>query len=146
MDGDINRKPPLFVRIISFVLFFSFGIFIKSYFFGNKESEKDLVLKQIDSINKTMPVVFDDFAKADSVSLLKNEQLKYSFTLIKIDDSSSKLYVDALKYKMKNQSQIYYETNEGMKAFRDNSIVVNYFYYDKNGKYLFDFSIKPNKK
>ncbi len=93
-----------------------------------------------------MPVVFDDFAKADSVSLLKNEQLKYSFTLIKIDDSSSKLYVDALKYKMKNQSQIYYETNEGMKAFRDNSIVVNYFYYDKNGKYLFDFSIKPNKK
>lgn len=93
-----------------------------------------------------MPFVLDDFVSADSVSLLKNDELKYNFTLIKVDDSSTRLYVDALKYKMKSECQTYYETNEGMKPFRENGIVVNYFYYDKNGKYLFDFSIKSNKK
>jgi hypothetical protein len=147
MYSDIDRKPPLFIRITAFVFFFCFGVFIKNYFFDKRETDKEEVIKkEIDSINKNLPFVFEDFVRADSISLLKNGQLKYNFTFINVDSNSSKLFVDALKYKSKTQCQAYYETNEGMKPFIESNLIINYHYYDKNGKYLFDFTIKPNKK
>jgi hypothetical protein len=135
----------LFTRILIFIIFSVFSFFGTNYFLNSKKNKKFEIQKELDSINKTLPFVFDNFVRADSVSVFKNDELKYNFTIIEVDDTSSPLYINALKDEMKNKCQTYYETNDKMKDFRDRKIVVNYFYYDKNGKYLFDFAIKSKK-
>jgi hypothetical protein len=139
-----NRK--LFIQILIFIIFFVFSFFGTNYFLNPKENKKIEIQMKLDSINKTLPFVFDNFVRADSISLFKNDELKYNFTIIEVDETSSRLYVKTLKEEMKNKCQIYYETNDKMKDFRDRKIVINYFYYDKNGKYLFDFVVKSKKE
>lgn len=145
MQGDIDRKPPLVIRIIGFVILFSLGYFAANSFFDAGKNVKDSIRVQLDSINKTAPIVYDNFMRFDSVSLVEDDEVKYNLTFIDVDSTASKLYIDALKYKLKNQCESYYEKDAGMKPFRDNKIIVDYFYYDKNGNHLFDITIKPNK-
>lgn len=146
MDGNITRKPPLFIRIIGFIILSCFGLFIKSYFFNAKEQNKEeIIQRQLDSLNNTLPIVLDDFARLDTVFKTGKDGFKYCYTLIHVDEKSSEVFKEALEYKLKASSQENYDTNEEMKPFRDMDAKINYNYNDKNGYYLFDFTIRPTK-
>ena len=139
-------KNKLILQGTLFLIVFLLAFFGTRYVVSLTKGDSNEIQKQIDSINKKLPVVFEDFTSADSIAISENNRTKYSWTLLKVDGSTSKIYVDSLKFELKNQCQKYYDSNEEMAGFKEKNIIIDYFYYDKNGKYLFDFEVKQTEK
>lgn len=147
MNGDINRNTPLFIKILGFVILTCVSFFIKSYFFDTRaKNEKEAIQSKLDSLNKMLPMLIDNSVRADTVFMLEDGGFKYCYTLIDVDNKTPQIYIDALKYRLKTKNQENFNTNDGMKPFRDIEAKINNYYKDKNGYYLFDFTIRSTKK
>lgn len=139
-------KNKLILQGTLFLIVFLLAFFGTRYVISSIKGDANEIQKQIDSINKKLPIVFEGFTSADSIAISENNRPKYSWTLLKVDSSTSKIYVDSLKFELKNQRQKYYDSSKEMAGFREKNIIMDYFYYDKNGKYLFDFEVKQIEK
>jgi hypothetical protein len=74
-----------------------------------------------------------------------NRSLRYVFTILNVDENTTQIYLDALKYDFQKNSQNFYDKDKSMILFRKNKYTIQYYYKDKNQNFLFDFIIKPLK-
>lgn len=144
-----SSKDKTYGRIIVFIIVSSLIYFSVNHTI-NKDKEKQSMIanQKIDSLNRAMPFILkENFLRADSVVILNenNRSLRYVFTILNVDENTTQIYLDALKYDFQKNSQNYYDKDKSMILFRKNKYTIQYYYKDKNQNFLFDFIIKPLK-
>jgi hypothetical protein len=92
-------------------------------------------------MNKSCPMNIDEYTTLKNVVALPNKTLQYNYILIGITKEEVKL--DTVKKYFFPGVLQNAKTNPGMKLFRDNKVTLNYYYSDKNGEFITEYTLKP---
>lgn len=140
-----ESKKKIISQVIITILTFLVAFFGTTYLMSNFNSADKELNKIAIEINKSAPTMVDKDTRLDNVSVFENT-LEYNYTLINIAKDDAGLDLDgAKKFIMKN-AQDNLDNRPEMKDYREKKIALKYNYKDKNGKQLFDFTVKTNKK
>ncbi len=113
----------------------------------NNNNAYQMVVKTSEELNKRCPMVIDAETRLDNTAALDNPvKLVYNYTLVNATKKELGDRLTSIKETMKPNIQNTVDTNPEMKPFRDNHVLLMYSYKDKNGEYLFDFTITPTNK
>ena len=110
--------------------------------FSSQKLNIDKVLVKLSSeMNENLPIMVDGITRLDNVTALPNKAIQYSYTLVNMEKSE----IDTLEMKKYLEQQIINisTTNPDLKYFRDNNIIMKYYYKDAYGKYLFTIVFNP---
>jgi len=100
-------------------------------------------LKNIaNEINKTCPIVVDQYTRLDNVSVLPNKVLQYNYTLINI--SKDEVNMDTVDKYIKPTILNSVKTDPSMKYQREHEITLSYHYRDKNGNFVMKYDVTPS--
>lgn len=139
-----NRKKKNIVRYISFVIAFTMTIAVSVMCKGNNAAVSEIT-KISGEINKKCPITIDAYTILDNTEVTENPlTLVYLYTA-NVNKDSLTINLDEVKKNIIKAAQKEADTNPEMAYMRDNSVLLKYHYKDKNGKYLFDFTITPQK-
>ena len=112
--------------------------------YSSQKLNIDKVLVKISSeMNENLPAMIDAITRLDNVMALPNKAIQYNYTLISADIED--LDIDALKKFLEQQIININTTNPDLKYFRDNNIIMKYYYKDEYGKYLFTIVFDPEQ-
>lgn len=141
-----NRKRKNIVRYTSFAIAFILTIAVSVMCTGGNNALKLEIIKTTsEEINKKCPMVVDAYTQLDNTTVTENPlTLVYLYTVSANKDSLN-LDIDEAKKNLIKTTQNLADTSPEMAYMRDNAILLKYHYKDKNGKYLFDFTITPKK-
>jgi hypothetical protein len=142
MDQHLKRKIYQGVIFgVAFIVAYVGTQFLLKEFKGNDHVLKDMA----NELNKKCPIMVDNVTRLDSASIPNDSTFQYNYTLsISKEDSIYK--GESIKQFIKSNAQKNLDENPEMNYMRDNLVSLKYTYKDKNGKQLFDFNIKLEKK
>jgi hypothetical protein len=142
MDQHLKRKIYQGVIFsVTFIVAYFATQFLLKEFKGNNHVLKDMA----NELNKKCPIMVDNVTRLDSASIPNDNTFQYNYTLsISKEDSIYK--GESIKQFIKSNAQKNLNKNPEMNYMRDNLVSLKYTYKDKNGKQLFDFNIKLEKK
>lgn len=139
-----SSKKKNIVRYLSFVIAFTMTIAVSVMCKGNDVVVAE-VKKTSEEINKKCPMPIDDYTRLDNTKVTENPlTLAYIYT-VSVNKDSLTINLDEAKKNLMKTTQNLADTDPQMTYIRDNSVLLRYHYKDKNGKYLFDFTITPKK-
>jgi len=148
VDSIVNQQPAksternkkLIGGIVGMV-FFGLSYFLVQHFFFKPPSFDKAMMAAASEINKTCPIMVDQYTQLDNALALPGNSFQYNYTLIDMD--ISEVSVDtAKKYLLPNIINTV-KTNPDMKIYRDNKTTMIYNYKDKNGVFIMKFAITP---
>lgn len=133
-------------RIISWTVFavvFGLSYFAGQYFFFGSFSIDKNLMKVASELNKSCPIMVDSETRLDNAVVTSNKTFQYYYTLVNVEINE----VNPAEGKKILEPQItnLVKTNPDMKAMRDLDVTFKYNYRDKNGIFLFDIIIGPDK-
>jgi len=99
------------------------------------------IVKLCSDLNAQCPIIADKDTRLDSLAPGVGKNYSYNYTLVNMEKST--IDVDALKSKLEPLVTNRIKSSEQMKAIFVKNISVSYRYSDKNGLFLFEFTIKP---
>lgn len=100
-----------------------------------------------EEINKRCPMVVDTDTRLDNTAAMDNPvTLIYNYTIVTFSKAEIEGEIASVKEEMKKSLQNMVETSPDMKFFRDNRIPLKYSYKDKDGVFVFDFTITAGDK
>ena len=128
--------------LILVALLFGIRSFVTSFVKKNGHVIYDKALSiMADELNKSCPVMIDEFTRLDSVSALANKKFQYNYTVLEND--FSQIPTDTLK-KYINENVLHTsKTSSEMKAMRDLKTTFIYSYKNDEGKNVYKFVITP---
>lgn len=137
-------KNQLLVQILIFGIVFVIAFFgTRMLFFG---SNADSELQQVsDEMNKTMPILVDSETRLDKSSV-SGDTLQYHYTLVNVTKENPSRDLTEAKAFMTSNASKNLEQSAEMKLYREKSVPLQYIYNDKNGKLLFDFTVRHTEK
>lgn len=94
--------------------------------------------------NKMLPKRMDEITMLDSVNA-KEMQFSYYYTLTEHAKDSLGFDVNDVKKSLSKKTQSGIDTIKGFQAFK-HQISFKYIYNDKNGAYLFDYTVRTKTK
>lgn len=94
-------------------------------------------------INKSLPLMVDSETQLDNTIALPDKVFQYHYTLVnrEIDD----IAIDEMEEILHRQLINSIKNNPDVKAFRENNVIMNYSYKDKNGEFITKISITPDE-
>jgi hypothetical protein len=115
---------------------------VQHFFFGSASVDKNL-MKEASKLNESCPMMVDSETRLDNAVASPNKTFQYYYTLVNIEISQ----VNPAEGKKILEPQItnLVKTNPEMKAMRDIGVTFKYNYRDKNGIFIFDIIVGPNK-
>ncbi len=145
----VKKKQKLNVPVIFGVIFgillvagLKYVIFDK---FGNSDSfkiDRSLMLTA-NELNKNCPIMVDSETRLDNVISLPGKIIQYNYCIINFVKSD----IDTLQLKTALEPNItnLLKTNPQTKQLRDNDVIFNYLYKDKNNEYICQISVTPEE-
>ncbi len=114
-------------------------------------AKNDLVYKEVakasEEMNKQCPMVIDADTRLDNTTVTDNPvKLTYNYTVVTVDKKTISPQLETVKEAMIKNTQNTVDTNPQMKFYSDNKVALTYSYKDKNGEFLFDYTITPQNK
>jgi len=111
-------------------------------------SKNDLVYKEVakasEEMNKQCPMVIDADTRLDNTMVTDNPvKLTYNYTVVTVEKKTNEPQINTVKEAMMKTTQNSVDTNPQMKFYRENKVPLTYSYKDKNGDFLFDFTVTP---
>jgi len=100
-----------------------------------------------DQMDKMCPMTIDSGTRLDSTAA-KEEPLTlvYYYTATTASKDALPDNVEQVKKDLKKQAQDNLDNSQDMEAFRKMNVALIYDYRDKNGEYLFNYTVAPTKK
>ncbi|MDC9722946.1 MAG: zinc ribbon domain-containing protein [Urechidicola sp.] len=129
--------------IIFGIIAFGLAYFGTQQLFPNSDSLDKTLMKVASEINKTCPIMIDSETRLDNTISLPDKILQYNYTAINIVKDS--LNIDDAKNQLEPNIINIVKNNPQMKTLKDYKTTFNYYYKDKNGKFLFIISVTPDK-
>lgn len=93
-------------------------------------------------INQSCPIMLDAETRLDNVVAKPGNTLQYNYTLV--NQVMGMVDIQALKDYLEPRMVNNVKTNPDMKFLKELGTVFNYYYMDKDGKYLFSLKISPD--
>ncbi len=128
---------------IVYAVVFGLSFFaVQHFFFGSAAVDKNM-MKVASSLNESCPMMVDSETRLDNAVASPNKTFQYYYTLINVEIND----VNPAEGKKILEPQItnMVKTNPDMKAMRDLGVTFKYNYRDKNGIFIFDIVIGPDK-
>lgn len=93
-------------------------------------------------INKNCPMMLDEETRLDNTLALPDKVFQYNYTLV----NWGKEDIDTLEFKKIMEPQILNitKTNPQLEIIRKNEASLNYYYKDRDGKYVCTISVTPD--
>ncbi len=101
----------------------------------------DLLTQATAEINKRLPMMIDAETRCDSVAIGAYKTIVYHYTIVKRSKgqfNSNQLANWVRPILIKN-----YNTMSEMQTLRENGVILQYHYYDKNGSPAFEVTVDP---
>ena len=115
---------------------------VQQFFFKAPSFDKQM-MQVASELNKTCPVMVDAETRLDNTISLPDKIFTYNYTLInQVKDS---INVEELKKYLTPLVTNNMKTNPVMKFYRDNKITMSYYYKDKQGVFLLNIDVTPDK-
>lgn len=135
-----NNKTAGF--LVGVLVFFIVSMTIQQLFLETPAYDK-VIMHTASELNKTCPIMVDSETRLDNALALPNKIFQYNYTLVNLD----RLDIDTIEVKKNLEPSVtnHIRTNPDMKYYRDNKITMRYYYKDKNGNYVFSFSVTPEQ-
>lgn len=117
-------------------------VYTVQYFLFKSPSVDKVLMEAASEVNKSCPIMVDADTRLENTVALPGNIFQYNYTLVNwvkdsIDLQSLKEYIEPI---IVNNTK----TNPQMKSMRDNNVILNYLYKDKEGVYLFEVKVKPS--
>ena len=125
--------------LIGFLVGFCIMFYVTQYFL--KPSIDRQLIEMATQMNKTCPMSVDEYTTLKNVVALPNKTIQYNYTLVGVTKAEVKL--DTLKKYFFPTVLENVKTNPGMSKFRENEVTLNYYYADKDGKFVTEYIVKP---
>ena len=130
------------IRVLTAVISASAASWFVNYYFFSKPSFDKRLIELANEINKTCPMMVDNFTRLDNTTVLPDKVFQYNYTLT----TTLKSEVDTSIFgKIKLNAISNARTNPDMKDIRDNDLTLSYYYKDKNGVFISKFNVTPNE-
>jgi hypothetical protein len=141
MKNIIKSEKRINTKIIlGLVIGFTIMFFISQSFYKKPTVDK-LMMQAASELNKSCPFMVDNETRLDNSISLVGNIFQYNYTLI--NREKDKIDIPLVKRLSEPDKINIVKTSPIMKIMRDNKVIVNYHYRDKNGYYLFTISVKP---
>lgn len=137
-----KRNTSKLIGTISGVVTFFLAYFLVQHFFFGTPSFDEVLVKSADEINKTCPMMVDQYTRLDNANALPNNTFQYNYTLI--ENTVDEVNMDTVAKYMKPGIIHNVKTNPDLKLFRDNNVTLVYSYRDKNGAFVMKYNITPD--
>ena len=134
-----NKK--IVVQVIIFVATFSVAFFVTKVVLGKMNSQNGELVETAEQLDKKCPLMIDSETRLDSVKSVDGN-FNYFYTLVNVDKMDN--MEDSKAFLTKN-AQTNLDTASTMKIYRENNVNLGYFYKNRRGQKLFEFTIKPKK-
>jgi hypothetical protein len=115
---------------------------IQTLFFEKPTFDK-VMMQAASELNKTCPITVDKETRLDNAIALPDNTFQYNYTLVNMLKDS--IDVEGIQKQLEPSVVNIVKTNPGMKNFRENNVRVQYAYKDKNGVFLFQIDVTPDK-
>jgi hypothetical protein len=125
---------------IGFLVGFGIMTFTTNYFFKKPTFDKAMI-EISNELNENCPITLDSETRLDNTVVLPNNIFQYNYTLPNME--KEKINIEEMKTYLYPTMINFVKTTPEMKQIRENNVVVNYYYRDKNNNYLFTISVKP---
>ena len=123
-----NSKTAHYMWIIIFLL-----LFVQCT--GNKEKRlHNELVKRATELNSSTPVALDEHTRFDSVRVSTNNEFKYYYTIIRIDNPT--LLIAQHKEEMIETMDRMYATDKSLQFFATNHVTMKYIYNDLEGNII----------
>jgi len=133
-----NRKS---IGIISSMIAFGLSYFAVQQLFFKQPSFDKVIVQAVNEINKTCPIMVDQYTRFDSAEALPEKTIQYNYTLVDIDKSEVNL--DIIKKNVEPGIINNVRTSPEMELYRKNNTTFIYYYKDKNGVFVYKFPVTP---
>jgi hypothetical protein len=122
------------------------ALFVLATFSSCKEEETEPAKLEFlaTETNKMLPKRMDELTMLDSVSA-KEMQFSYYYTLTEHEKYNLDFDINNVKKALINKTQSGIDTIKSFQSFK-HQIRFKYIYNDKNGAYLFDYTVKTKTK
>ena len=117
------------------------AVLVRQLFFSTT-FDKEL-MKVAGEMNKSCPVMVDSETRLDNTMALPENVLRYNYTLINM--TSDMIDVENLKSNLEPMILNQVKTNPDLKLFRDHRTTMSYSYKDKEGRFILQIDITPDK-
>jgi hypothetical protein len=102
----------------------------------------DLIARNCDEMNKSLPLKLDPWTRWDSASPDKNRTIVYKYTVLGM--SASEARNRGLASKIRPTLVHNYKTHPAMRDLRDASVTLRYSYFDESGASVANIEISPS--
>jgi hypothetical protein len=140
-DNQRTEKLKKLKTTIGFFVGFGIMTFTTNYFFKKPTFDKAMI-EISNELNENCPIILDSETRLDNTVVLPNNIFQYNYTLPNME--KEKMNVEEMKNYLYPNMINFVKTTPEMKQIRENNVVVNYNYRDKNNNYLFTISVKPS--
>ncbi len=137
-----SKKKNIAGLIVGLISFFLVYWAVQHFIF--KAPSFDTQLNALASeINKSCPMMIDQETQFDNAIAMPGKVFQYNYTLVNIVKGT----VDTLEIKnyIIPRATRNIKTSPDLKYQRENKIALKYYYKDKNGDYLFSFTLTPDQ-
>jgi len=141
MEQTENKKMN-FKTLAGIVVGIVAMVLVQQFFFKAPSFDQQM-MQMASELNKTCPVMVDAETRLDNTVALPDKIFTYNYTLVNhVKDS---LNVEELKDYLTPLVTNNIKTNPVMKFYRDNKITLSYYYKDKQGVFLLNIDVTPDK-
>jgi len=141
MEQTENKKMN-FKTLAGIVVGIVAMVLVQQFFFKSPSFDKQM-MQMASELNKNCPVMVDAETRLDNTVALPDKIFTYNYTLVnQVKDS---INVEELKDYLTPLVTNNIKTNPVMKFYRDNKITLSYYYKDKQGVFLLNIDVTPDK-
>lgn len=101
------------------------------------------MLKDAEEVNASAPMMIDNITRLDHAEVIRNNTFRYNYTLV--NHTKSDPEINDLIERMENRITTLVKDSKKLEPYKKNKITMSYFYMDKNGDFLFEILVTPDK-
>lgn len=136
--GKRKRITGLIAGAIAFALSYWF---VQHYVFAPPSINK-VMMQAASELNKTCPVMVDQYTRLDNAVALPDNSVQYNYTLV--STTKSEVNMDTVMKYIKPSIINNVRTNPDLKLYRENNTTMVYSYKDMNGEFVYKLSVTPD--
>lgn len=136
-----ERKKKLIPIIVSMIAF-SLTYYAVQKLFFKPPSFDQAMIETANEINKSCPIVVDQYTRLDNVVAMPANSFQYNYTLFNL--AKEEVNLDTVKKYVNPTILNNARTSPQMKFFRDRKTTLIYYYKDKVGKFVYKLSVTPD--
>lgn len=125
--------------IVGVIVFWSSYYLVQKFLF--RPSFDKVLMEAASEINKTCPVMLDQYTRFDNAIALPDNVFQYNYTLM--DVTKEQINTDTLSKYIDTKIINNAKTNPDLKLYRENETTLVYYYKDMNGSFVYKLTVTP---